>query len=126
MKYWVHWLLVLATLTCALQLTFADVEDVEDGGVCEWDDDTDMVSILPFEDDDACELDDDTDMVSILPFADDEACEWDGDTDMVSILPFEDDDACELDDDTLGNTMLEVGKAVKETSLAQVSESSTW
>ncbi|KAJ2036006.1 hypothetical protein H4S03_003930 [Coemansia sp. S3946] len=65
MKYWVHWLFVLATLTCALQLTFAgveDVEDVEDGGVCEWDDDTDMVSILPFEDDDACELDDDTNM----------------------------------------------------------------
>ncbi|KAJ1924300.1 hypothetical protein LPJ71_000568 [Coemansia sp. S17] len=86
MKCWVHWLLVLVTLTCALQLTFADVEDVEDGGVCEWDDDIDMVSILPFED----------------------------------------DDACELDDDTLGNTMLEVGKAVKETSLAQVSESSTW
>ncbi|KAJ2093835.1 hypothetical protein GGI16_005762, partial [Coemansia sp. S142-1] len=62
MKYWVHWLFVLATLTCALQPTLADVEDVEDGGVCEWDDDTDMVSILPFEDDDACELDDDTDM----------------------------------------------------------------
>ncbi|KAJ2072702.1 hypothetical protein GGH13_002505 [Coemansia sp. S155-1] len=88
MKYWVHWLFVLATLTCALQLTFAgveDVEDVEDGGVCEWDDDTDMVSILPFDD-----------------------C-----SETFTLT------------DTLRNT-LEVGKAVKETSLAQVSESSTW